>query len=573
MRDPITKKILEILFFGIFLMFPCRLQAVVAPVDSLRNLLKTTPDVKQRLEIYVHLADLYADSLRISTNYWQGALTEAIKANDECTKKMAFIRLMKRYAARNDKKMQEILKLAKEVLPEQHNALFNSYLRVSAIWIKIKVTSSLTVIDKELECLKKREGEQMTPEERIEWEFLTGLSIDYSSLITGAYENIAQAIPYIERTLKMLEDYPLEERVYFEELCRSELSDLYLSQRDKRAADEIKKMAKLSQQGARLLSTFQRPFYDDSKYKMSIYIKLIFLRDLITKEEATEYYQEFMRLAKEKKQMRERYDVSSRYYRYMGDYKKAIAYIDSTLLYQLFDSVNLPSIYFVQARLYEKTGDYRRAYKAIRKCDSLRVTIRAKDAQHKLAEMQTRFDVNKLQLDKIRLENRNKQIALIGMLALLLVSLGWSLYQRRVVRKLRYMQECLLKANAEVLKQREKAMESEKMKTAFLNSMCHEIRTPLNAINGFSNLILDDSFSTEEKMKFQGLMQNNTIELTYLLNNILELSRLISSEEPLSLEPCDVCSLCKEKIRALRQRFTFEEVSCIEVIEEEEFLF
>lgn len=573
MRDPITKKILEILFFGIFLMFPCRLQAVVAPVDSLRNLLKTTPDVKQRLEIYVHLADLYADSLRISTNYWQGALTEAIKANDECTKKMAFIRLMKRYAARNDKKMQEILKLAKEVLPEQHNALFNSYLRVSAIWIKIKVTSSLTVIDKELECLKKREGEQMTPEERIEWEFLTGLSIDYSSLITGAYENIAQAIPYIERTLKMLEDYPLEERVYFEELCRSELSDLYLSQRDKRAADEIKKMAKLSQQGARLLSTFQRPFYDDSKYKMSIYIKLIFLRDLITKEEATEYYQEFMRLAKEKKQMRERYDVSSRYYQYMGDYKKAIAYIDSTLLYQLFDSVNLPSIYFVQARLYEKTGDYRRAYKAIRKCDSLRVTIRAKDAQHKLAEMQTRFDVNKLQLDKIRLENRNKQIALIGMLALLLVSLGWSLYQRRVVRKLRYMQECLLKANAEVLKQREKAMESEKMKTAFLNSMCHEIRTPLNAINGFSNLILDDSFSTEEKMKFQGLMQNNTIELTYLLNNILELSRLISSEEPLSLEPCDVCSLCKEKIRALRQRFTFEEVSCIEVIEEEEFLF
>ena len=287
MRDPITKKILEILFFGIFLMFPCRLQAVVAPVDSLRNLLKTTPDVKQRLEIYVHLADLYADSLRISTNYWQGALTEAIKANDECTKKMAFIRLMKRYAARNDKKMQEILKLAKEVLPEQHNALFNSYLRVSAIWIKIKVTSSLTVIDKELERLKKREGEQMTPEERIEWEFLTGLSIEYSSLITGAYENIAQAIPYIERTLKMLEDYPLEERVYFEELCRSELSDLYLSQRDKRAADEIKKMAKLSQQGARLLSTFQRPFYDDSKYKMSIYIKLIFLRDLITKEEAT----------------------------------------------------------------------------------------------------------------------------------------------------------------------------------------------------------------------------------------------------------------------------------------------
>ena len=35
----------------------------------------------------------------------------------------------------------------------------------------------------------------------------------------------------------------------------------------------------------------------------------------------------------------------------------------------------------------------------------------------------------------------------------------------------------------------QKAGESEKMKTAFINSMCHEIRTPLNAIVGFSGII------------------------------------------------------------------------------------
>ncbi len=49
-------------------------------------------------------------------------------------------------------------------------------------------------------------------------------------------------------------------------------------------------------------------------------------------------------------------------------------------------------------------------------------------------------------------------------------------------------------AHEEVRKQSMKATESEKMKTAFLNSICHEIRTPLNSIAGFSELIFDESF-------------------------------------------------------------------------------
>lgn len=46
---------------------------------------------------------------------------------------------------------------------------------------------------------------------------------------------------------------------------------------------------------------------------------------------------------------------------------------------------------------------------------------------------------------------------------------------------------------------KQKAEESEKMKTAFINSVCHEIRTPLNAIVGFSDLIFNDEVDKENR--------------------------------------------------------------------------
>lgn len=95
---------------------------------------------------------------------------------------------------------------------------------------------------------------------------------------------------------------------------------------------------------------------------------------------------------------------------------------------------------------------------------------------------------------------------------------------------------------------RDKAEESDKLKSIFLSNMSHEIRTPLNSIVGFSNLLTaDDNFSPEEKSIFVSTINEKCELLLNLINDILDLSR-IESGLPFNPEKCDVNLIIEELI-------------------------
>lgn len=71
---------------------------------------------------------------------------------------------------------------------------------------------------------------------------------------------------------------------------------------------------------------------------------------------------------------------------------------------------------------------------------------------------------------------------------------------------------------------REKALESERLKSAFLANMSHEIRTPLNAIIGFSSL-LTTTEDEHEREEFISIIENNNQLLLQLISDILDLSK------------------------------------------------
>lgn len=80
-----------------------------------------------------------------------------------------------------------------------------------------------------------------------------------------------------------------------------------------------------------------------------------------------------------------------------------------------------------------------------------------------------------------------------------------------------------------LIQAKEKAEESDRLKSAFLANMSHEIRTPLNAIVGFSDLLSDTSnFTEEEVTQFIATINKNCGLLLALINDILDLSRIES---------------------------------------------
>jgi signal transduction histidine kinase len=60
---------------------------------------------------------------------------------------------------------------------------------------------------------------------------------------------------------------------------------------------------------------------------------------------------------------------------------------------------------------------------------------------------------------------------------------------------------------ADLIKSKEKAEESDRLKSAFLANMSHEIRTPMNGILGFSELLKEPGLSGEEQQKYIGIIE------------------------------------------------------------------
>lgn len=526
-----------------------------AHADSLLTLLPKTPDAAGRERIYVQLADLSGDSLELAAPYWEAALAEAHKAGDTYGCKDALDFLVRKFADRDTRRAEKYIALADSILPGSRYALFRSSLYAYYLWKQMNDNNSIETVTRALEELKGKNYDRLTPEERIEWELLTGLAIDFSSVTTEAYDNIAKAIPYVERALENLRKYPLEERLHLEKICHDELSDLYMLCKDKRAEEQIGQCIDLHRKWLAMDDRFERPHRDTTGYMMRAYAKMVYLRDLISRDKLNEYYQKCIGLARARGDMAEIYSTSARYYQCTGDYERAVAYIDSTITVYKSKGIkaDLAPIYATQSYLYEEMGDYKNALKAVRTTNNIRFNERVEEAQSSLAEMQTLFEVGRLEFEKSRLTGRIRFIALLagGILVLLLV--GWSVYQYVMVRQLKQIRRQLTDANEEITRQSRRAMESEKMKTAFINSMCHEIRTPLNAINGFSDLLLEGDHDHNTRREFREQIWASTTALTTLLENMLELSSLVSSEEPLPLAETDLGLLCAERLQIQRE--------------------
>lgn len=86
--------------------------------------------------------------------------------------------------------------------------------------------------------------------------------------------------------------------------------------------------------------------------------------------------------------------------------------------------------------------------------------------------------------------------------------------------------DALVETNNELLLSKEKAEESDRLKTEFLNNMSHEIRTPMNGIIGFSQLLDIQDLDQSTRKHYTETIQKSSNQLLLIIDNIIEISKL-----------------------------------------------
>jgi signal transduction histidine kinase len=93
---------------------------------------------------------------------------------------------------------------------------------------------------------------------------------------------------------------------------------------------------------------------------------------------------------------------------------------------------------------------------------------------------------------------------------------------------------------------RAKAEKASEYKSQLLVNMSHEIRTPVNSILGFADLITNPTVATKDKEKYLQYVSNSSQNLLFLIDEILEHSRLEAGELKITVAPVNLNELCSE---------------------------
>jgi PAS domain S-box-containing protein len=95
----------------------------------------------------------------------------------------------------------------------------------------------------------------------------------------------------------------------------------------------------------------------------------------------------------------------------------------------------------------------------------------------------------------------------------------------------------------DLIKSKEKAEESDRLKSAFLHNISHEIRTPMNAIIGFVTLLGETGISAEDHKSYLDIVTQSSNHLLSIVTDIIEISNIEAGKLKLNLKKTDIISL------------------------------
>lgn len=214
-----------------------------------------------------------------------------------------------------------------------------------------------------------------------------------------------------------------------------------------------------------------------------------------------------------------------KYYYQKKEYKTSDIYLNKAI--DIADSLQLNVIlsesYKLLSEINYLNGNFNDAYRNFKKFFEIYETVysiekinKAKALAQKLKQKEKENELYELEIRKQKTIN----YLLITIVSLVLIVGFIILIYLFHIKKL----------NKELIKSKNKAEESDKLKSKFLQTISHEIRTPLNGILGFSEMILSKDLSDKELKEINNLLNENSEDLTSTIENMVDIAHLVTNQ-------------------------------------------
>ncbi|MCK5170302.1 MAG: tetratricopeptide repeat protein [Bacteroidales bacterium] len=243
----------------------------------------------------------------------------------------------------------------------------------------------------------------------------------------------------------------------------------------------------------------------------------------------------------------------SKFYFEKRDYETSTDYLNKTIDYASINQLKvlLSDAYKLLAEINSINGNYKDAYENFERFFEIYGNVynvekinKEKALEQKLIQHEKENELFELEIKKQK--TINTLLITIVVLALIVgVIILIYLFQFK-------------KLNKEHLKSKEKAEESDKLKSKFLQTISHEIRTPLNGIIGFSEMILSKSLSDKELSEVNDLIIQNSDNLISTIENLVDIAHLSTNQYNVKKSKFEVTPLLESIIFQAKNNVAFK---------------
>lgn len=255
--------------------------------------------------------------------------------------------------------------------------------------------------------------------------------------------------------------------------------------------------------------------------------------------------------------------VQALYYSKRGEYAQALEAVNKALQKEETNKLEMLKMKVDLLRFFKRDEEALSLYKDILKINA---SVNEDAFRRQITQLRTLHDLNGKEKQSRELNYQAEQLSvkqhlilvflLLSCLLLALLYILLRFYRRahRLKNELLKEKNCLSESEKQLRTATEKAEEANRKKTAFIASISHEVRTPLNAIVGFSELLLDETHTEEDKKEFAGIINNSSELLLNLVNDVLDLSRLESGRSRFVFKPTDLVTSCRHALESIEHR-------------------